>query len=401
MIIIISKTPYHIILKIGVEKYYMGIVFNDEYNKMDEEYAGCMYKLCGPTLMGFPQDVDSTRLCMFTSNLKQILTLKDPDIPRLQTGYENVIGKYNKAYLKLEGEWKVIDRISKFGLTPEKDIYILVLYNKKKDMYDMVEKIVAEQLVEKFGYYYDTGFMDGLQLNDKVKDTILYKSTAYDEHMNYRTGKNALIYYSSSVDTIEDAIPIRAGWARNVISVTTDSALVSVNTNEVLLNIAGDSHTFKAFPNVGEFVNGSTICATRRIVKNHLLYDFQEKNLRELFATDTPYYVTKGSEIYDINVYSNRDEELPDTPFYNQVKFYQQQCSVYAEKITDWCKKIKKSGSKYTPEIPFLKSIYQRYNDPEYKWEYKEKNFANILIEFKVKADVSLHEGFKLVGRWN
>lgn len=379
----------------------MGIVFNDEYKKMDEEYKDCMYKLYGPTLLGFPQDVDSSRLCMFTSNLKQILTLKNPDVPRLQTGYENVIGKYNKAYLKMDGDWEVIDRISKFGLSPDKDIYILVLYNKKKDMYDMVEKVVAEQLVEKFGYYYNTDVIDSLQPGDKIKDKIIYKSTAYDEHMNYRTGKSALVYYSSSVDTIEDAIPIRKGWADSVVSVTTDSALVSVNTNEVLINIAGDDDNFKAFPNVGECVNGSTICASRRIVKNHILYDFQKKNLSEVFSTDTPYYVTKDSEIYDINVFSNREEEMPDNPFYEQIKYYHEKCSVYAEAITEWCKRIKNSGSKYTSEIPYLKSIYQKYNDPEYKWEYKEKNFANVLIEFKVKADLGLHEGFKLVGRWD
>lgn len=378
----------------------MGIVFNDEYVKMDETYQDCMYKLYGPTLMGFPQDVDSSRLCMFTSNLKQTLVLKNPDIPRLQTGYENVIGKNNKAYLKLDGQWEVVDRISKFGLPPEKDIYVLILYNKKKDMYDIVEKVVAEQHAEKFGYYYNTEVMDSLQPGDKIKDKVLYKSTSYDKNMNYCTGKSALVYYSSSVDTIEDAIPIRKGWADKVEAVTTDTVYVSVNTNEVLINMAGDENNFKTFPNIGECVDGSTICATRRIVKNHLLYDFQEKNLRELFATDTPYFVTKGSEIYDITVYSNREEEMPDNPFYKQIKYYHQRCCEYADKITEWCKRIKKSGSKYTAEIPYFKSIYQNFNDPEYKWQNKEKNFANVLIEFKVRADLSLHEGFKLVGRY-
>jgi len=376
----------------------MGIVFNDEYEKMDEKYDGQMYKLWGPQLLGFPIDVDSSRLYMLTSNIKQILTLVDPDVARIQTGYEKTIGKYNKSYRKLEGKWKIIDKIRKFGTD---DIYTLVVYNKKTDTYDMIEKRVAENLTEKFGYIYNNDRMDQLKVGETIKDEIIAKTTSYDEHMNYRLGKNALVMYTTSNDTIEDAITIRKGWADTVKSVEIDTVTVPINDNDVLLNLYGNDDIYKSFPDIGESVNNSILCATRRVVKDHLLYDFQEKNMREIYSTDADYYTSKNSIVYDIDVYYNNDIEFPSNIFYKQLKYYYECGCRYADAITEWTKKIKKSGSNYTGNVTFLKSKYQHYNDPEYKWKNKDRAFSNIIVDFKVKSLTSLEAGFKLVGRWN
>ena len=45
-----------------------------------------MERMFGSSLMGFPLDADSNRQQMFTSNLKQILVVAKPDIPRVLTG---------------------------------------------------------------------------------------------------------------------------------------------------------------------------------------------------------------------------------------------------------------------------------------------------------------------------
>jgi hypothetical protein len=66
----------------------------------------------------------------------------------------------------------------------------------------------------------------------------------------------------------------------------------------------------------------------------------------------------------------------------------------------EWAKKIKHSGSKYTKNVPFYKSKYKNFNDPEYKWKNRDKVFGNIIVEFKVKAEVGLDAGSKIVGRY-
>ena len=96
------------------------IRMKQELAEMDKEYGGeNMYKMLGPTSLSWTS-VDSSRMYMFTSHLKQCLTLLNPQVPRLATGMENAIGKENKsAYFKLEGTWEVIAVIDKFRFPKE------------------------------------------------------------------------------------------------------------------------------------------------------------------------------------------------------------------------------------------------------------------------------------------
>ena len=375
----------------------MALITKNEYAQMDEKYGDSLYKLCGPTLLGYPFDVDSSRLFMFTSNIRQILDLINPDVPRVATGYENVIGRYNRAYKQLPGTWKVVDKIDKFK---NGQIYTLILYNEKTDTYDMIEKQVAENLTERFGYVYNTDVMDNLVVGQSMTDEIIYRSTSYDQNMNYRFGKNAKVYYSSSNDTLEDAVKIRQSWADGVKTVEVDQVRVPINNNDILLNLYGDDNTYKTFPEIGEIVKNSVLCASRRINKDHLLYDFQAQHMREIYSTDVDYYTSKNSMVYDIDVYYNGDDPFPDNIFFHQLGGYYKDTCEYAGMLHDWAKKIKKSGSKYTDNIPFVKSKYQHFNDPDYKWKNRDKVFGNIIVEFKVKAIVGLDAGSKIVGRY-
>lgn len=375
----------------------MSINLKETLLKADEEYEGQIYKLFGPSLMGYPMDADSSRGYMFTSSLKQVLTLLNPDVPRIQTGFENSFGKYSTAYRKIEGSWKVEGKIDKFG---NGVVYILVLYNKDTDTYDMIEKQNVENLTEKFGYVYDTSKMDSLDIGDTIKDEVIYKSTSFDEHMNYRYGKNAKVYYTTSNDTIEDAILIRRSWANNVISSEVDIVQVAINDNDVLLNLYGDEEKYKTFPDIGEFVNNSTLCATRRINKNHLLFDFQSHNMKEVYSTDTDYFVPKDSQVIDINIFYNNDDDFPDNVFHSQLKDYHEDICSYADEIFKWSTYIKESGSNYTDDVVYLRSKYQHFNNKEYKWKNRDREFSNLIVEFTVKSNVSLEPGSKLTSRY-
>ncbi len=383
------------------------IHLKQKLEELDEKYGGDeMYRVFGPSSLTW-STIDSSRAYMWNQHIKQSLTLLSPDVPRLQTGFEKSIGKKNHSYKKLSGAWEIKQIIPKFThndsdsqLSKHNQIYSIVLYNKKKDLYDIIEKPVAENLTEKFGYVYNTEYMDSLNEGDKITDQILYKATSYDDQMNYRYGKNARIFYSTSTDTIEDAVVIRKGWADTVKSVEIDNIQVPVNDNDVLLNIYGDDSTYKAFPDIGETVKDSLICATRRINKAHLLYDFQKEHMRELMDTDIDYYASKKSVVYDINVYYNGDDEFPSNLFNKQLKKYYEDNCKYAADVLEACNEIKESGSNYTDNVTYYRSLYKNYNDPEYKWKNKDKTFGHIVLEFKVKSIVSLDLGSKVTGRF-
>jgi len=261
----------------------MPMMYTEELKDLDTQYSDQMYKLSGPTLLGFPDGCDASRLNMFTQNIKQIICIKNSEFPRIFTGYENKIGELNNAYKKLEGTWEVKDKIYKFG---NDGIYTLILYNRLEDKYDIIEKPIVEDLTEKFGFVYNTDVMDSLKVGDSVTDCVIYKSTSYDDDMNYCAGVNALVMYVTDPSTIEDAINIRKGWADSIITTEVDSAIVTVNKNDIFVNLYGNENSHKAFPNIGEQVKNSTICALRRVNYNHALYDMQSQNMQKLYTTD-------------------------------------------------------------------------------------------------------------------
>lgn len=385
----------------------MAVAFRGDYEDLDRKYEGQTYKMAGNTLLTWPSDIDSSRLCMNTGETKQSLTLLNPDVPRLSTGWENVLGKRNKnrSFIQLDGTWEVMDIIPKFT-SKNNQIYTIVVYNEETDTYDMLEKQVTENLPEKFGFVYNNDRMDQLKVGDVITDEIISKSTAYDDNMNYRYGKNAKVYYSTSTHTIEDAVYIRQGWADGVKSCEVDTVgPFGLNINHVPLNLYGDESEYKVCPDFGEPIRDSLVFAYRPVNKNHILQDFKNSELKKVRpATDTDFYVSDAdaSYIYDINIYYNSSDPFPDNTFFRQLKGYYDDICVYADRMASWAKKIKKSGSKYTGNISYFKSKYQHYNDPEYLFCGKEKNhpFGNIVIEFKTVSIIGIVPGSKMAGRY-
>lgn len=380
----------------------MAVIDISQYARMNEEFGDHMYRIWGPTLISFPSDTDSSRALMNTSQQKQFLTLLNPDVPHVLTGFENAFGKYNRSYKKLEGTWEVVDKIDKFG---DNSVFTLILLNRDTKTYDMIEKVTATSKTEKFGFLHNNDRMDSLQVGDVVKDEVISKSTSYDEHMNYRLGKNALVMYSTSNPTIEDAIYVREGWARSVEFVELDNIFIPINDNDILINRYGNDSDYKPFPMIGETVKDNVICTSRRIVKEHLLYDFQSKNLRQSYPTDVDYFTSKDAVVYDINVYYNGDDPFPENLFHRELKKVYDACTNYADRLTIAARQIKKQCKEdprysYTRNVPYIISKYQHVSDPEYKWKYKDKEFGNILVSFKTYAVVSLQAGYKLVGRY-
>ena len=348
----------------------------------------------GPSSILYPGGSNGSRLFMATQNQKQYVTLLNPDIARVQTGHERAFGKYSHAYKELKGEWEVVDKIQKFG---DDNVYMLILYNAETDTYDMIEKQQARYIAESFGYQYNTEGMDSLVVGDKTTDPILFKSTSYDEHMNYRLGKNALVAYSNDVATYEDGIKIRRGYLKDFGYVEVGQTTVSINDNDILLFIHGD----KSFPDVGEVINDVEIlCATRRYNSMYATYDFREKNVHDICNTDNKYCTKLGTVVYDIDVYYNGDEPIPDTIYNAQLIKYYEYCCTYADRVFEAATKIKQSGSHYTDNVTFQRKRFDRYNDPTKKWKMRDKPFSNIVLVFKTKTTCFPKEGCKFVGRY-
>lgn len=370
----------------------------NELLEMDEKYGDKRHLMYGITSLTSPEGVDSSRLNMFTSHAKQWLVQLNGDIPRLGTGSENTFGQFSNGNVILKGKWEVVDKIYKYG---PNSVYMLILYNKKKDMYRMIEKKFVESRGEKLGYAYNTKKMDALQAGDIVRNESLYHSTAFDDHGNYRYGKNAKVFATITNETLEDSLKIRRGWAESCQTIMTDMVPASVNQNDIPLNIHGDEENYKPIPDIGDRICGKPLFATRRYNKNHVEYDFEPLSLLEPTDTDTDYVTVKNGILYDIDVYYNGDEEFPDNVFFNQLRYYYEKGCEYAEKCLEAALKIKNSGSKYGDDVSHYIDIYKNWNNPEYKWDGgKGKNFSFISVNFHVFGVNSLGLGSKLAGRY-
>lgn len=370
----------------------------NKLHAMDEEYGDDRHLLYGITSLTSPEGVDSSRLNMFTSQIKQFLLPLNPDVPRLSSGSENSFGKFSRGQYNLKGKWEVIDKIYKYG---ENSVYMLILYNKKTDTYKMVEKPFVESRGEKLGYAYNTEKMDHLDVGDTLRNEPLYQSTAFDKHGNYRYGKNAKIFATITNETLEDSLKIRRGWSMSAPTIQVDSITASVNQNDIPLNIHGTQEDWKCMPNIGDRVSGKPVFATRRYNKRHASFDFAPDTVCDTTDTDSDYVTFDNAILYDVDVYYNRDEEFPDTLFYQQIRYYYEKGCEYADKCLEAALKIKNSGSNYGTDLSFYIDKFQYWNNPEYDWEgAKGRSFSNMSIEFKLFGVNFIDLGSKLAGRY-
>ena len=208
--------------------------------------ASCL----GTSAMTYPSSNNSMRSNMFTSHMNQFLNLVQPEVPFMFTTAENVAGKHSNSYYVTKGDIEVIRKIVKYeGLVDNPQVYTLIIYDKKKDKYDIIERQPCKNLVENFGYEINNEKIDSLSEGDEVKKgTVLYKSKSYDEFMNYGYGLNVNVQYTLNPFTAEDAEQVSESLANRMISIENETIEIKLNDNDFLLNIYGDDEHYKVIP---------------------------------------------------------------------------------------------------------------------------------------------------------
>lgn len=372
----------------------------ERYLDKKEKEITCMDHVLGPELITFPQYISSSRSIMFTSHLKQFVTLNNPEFPRLFTNYENTFGRLSSALHKTDRDLTVYKVVPKYSWAP-KHIYTMFFHDEVNKKYFCITKKVAEELTEKFGYAFNTERMDRFTVNNKIKKgTTLYKSTSYDEYDNYCYGCNALTTYLIDNRTIEDAVICSKSFAEKMVSKEVETVKITLNDNDLLLNLYGNEAQHKGFPDIGEKVKGKLICSKRRLINSQLLYDMKASNLSESNNLNDREYYSKGTVI-DVDIYCNQPlEEIPNVPANHQLLRYLNNQKRYWTEIYKTCKAIADSGEEYDDDIGFLLGRARDYLDPNYRWKDNDSIFNNMIMEITVMRDVPLNIGYKISGRY-
>lgn len=375
-----------------------------ELDELEEKFHG-KDDLIGVTALTIPTYISSNRAIMFASHLKQLKTLKNKQLPRLRTNYEDVVGR-NSSYLhKAKANAEVVAKIDKFEMAPGA-IYYMFLYSEEEDKYYMEIKREGIEQQERFGFHINNENMDRLQVGDHVKkgDT-LWKSNSYDEDDMYGYGINARCIWLVDNWTIEDAIKIRKGFAETLTAYEEETVKITLNDNDYLRNLYGNEEVYKGFPDIGESPKNNILAARSKKINSQILFDMKKSNLREISSLDDRIYYAKSehnARVVDIDIFSNKEvDEIPDTEQNRQIIRYLKNQTRFYEEVFEMCEKIKNSGSKYDDDIGFW---YQRSKDIlDSNVLFQDNNnsaFSNIIMEFKLEREVGVDIGNKLSGRY-
>lgn len=370
----------------------------EELMNKNEELKDSL-SLLGMTGLTQPSYINSMRSVMFTSHLKQFVNLLNPEFPGFFTNMENLVGKYSTGYKKAKKDFVVYKKIEKFGDiidTPFR--YTLFTFNEKNKKYDVITRKPTENLTEMFGFDYNNEYIDSLEEGDFVpKGDVLYKSTSYDENMNYQYGVNVTTLLTLDPYTSEDAAVISKSLAKKLGSVEIETIDIGVNDNNFLRNIYGNNEVYQPLPEIGQYTDG-IVAARTTLYNNQVLFDFKEDNLNKInFTSDTIFY-SKG-QVVDINIYCNNDD-VEINSFNSQLLKYLNSQTKYYQEIFDTCEEIMNSGMKYSHDIEYL---YKRSKDilnNEYKWKDGDGSFSNMIIQLEIRREVPAYIGQKITGRY-
>jgi len=398
------------------------------YNFNKEKDSNPHYFLCEELLVPRANNSDSQRLNMFSSHITQLVHLKDPEFPRVFTNFEDQVGEYSMAYKKAEDDFVIISKIIKNEYN-----YDLIVRYKTSGVYDIIHYNTSHNITEDYGYQTEDCIADA-KIGDTIKkDHYLYKSSNFDNDGNFSYGINLrAVYLPYKNLTYEDGIVISKSAAKRFTSYKVEKTTISVNSNDVLLNLYGDENVYKSFPKVGDMTKQKILVASRRRNNKTATYDFQSKNLRNIVpGNDDVTYTEGGGKITDITVYNNipleilrkKTDEFSQevlTVVENQYRYFEE-LAEELEKIipfkdpTENEMAIEKSSfghvakhalprgdnkNRYTDEVGYYWKLAHESLDEKIRWRDKGKSFDNYKIEFEILREDPLVSGSKITGRY-
>ena len=367
---------------------------NSTANEIEKNLPSREYTLGKGLLQPFNDTNSGSRKIMQGIQKEQSIQLCKAETPIIMTGYENKFAYLSSNYVKTDNQYKLIDKIYKYA-----NKYYALLYDIEHKMLHCVERVTYEYRTEIYGININNDGLDRFNKGETIpKGTTLVKSDSFDEEDNKTDGINLTTVYMALGLTTEDPIVVSQSAANRFKAPLFNEIEIVINENDIPLNMYGDDTYYKAFPNIGEKIKDSIVCAIRRERKDdEALYSQSKERLKQLMISDTT-YISDG-EIVDIDVYCNNPDKLED--------MYYQQLKEYYDKNIDFCIKLYKTVDKFLDSHPGVKmtydmqSVYRKCKDTANGIPYiKDKVFNNIILRIITRENKVLRKGDKITDRY-
>ena len=376
---------------------------SDQVKEVEKRLPNQEYTLAKCLKQPFSNTNSGSRKIMFGIQLEQCMPINEPEVAIITTGYENQFGQYSSNFVQSDRNYVVVGKVPKFINDPNRH-YWLILLDPVKDELTCVERIAYKHITEFYGYLFNNDYLDSLQIGDGIEEgQVLKKTTSYDEYNNRAEGLNLATMYIACEDVTEDPIVISESAAKKFMSPLIDKVDIRVNDNDILLNLYGKDKEYKTFPDIGEKVEHSILCAVRRELKDEeALFSQSWDRLKYLMMSDKK-YTTEGTVI-DIDVFCNNPEKLESSMYNNQIKKYYDQTIEFAKNLTNTIKQMiyDKEGNRNPIKLSYnLQKLYYKCTSMLNGTQFiNDKVFNNIIMYIYVRKDVPLHRGDKITDRY-
>jgi len=203
--------------------------------------------------------------------------------------------------------------------------------------------------------------------------------------------------------TYEDGIICSESAAEKLGSYSVDEIDISLNNNDILLNLLGDNKVYKAFPDIGERCESTILCSRRRIDYESVLFEMNSKNIKKINPDiDSNFFVSQDSIVYDVDVYCNGDpENLKEFPYYDQImKYYDMNQKYYYDIVTTIAPYMEDENYNCSSDVKYF---YKRSIDMisgNTQFTFDGNAFDNMIVKIRTYNKKPLVLGSKITGRY-
>lgn len=375
-----------------------------EIEKISKKYPKQELTLCKGLKQPFNNTNSGSRKIMQGIQMEQSTQLLNAEVPIISTGYETELGEHSSNFIKADRDYVVVGKINKFSKFPNHH-YWLILFDKKNNYLDCIERVSYKHVSEFYGYLYNNSYLDSLDIDSPVlKGSVVKKPISFDEYDNKTDGINLTTMYIASEYVKEDPIVISESAAKRFECPLIDDVEIRINDNDILLNLYGERNQYKTFPDIGENIKRSVLCALRRELKDEeALFSQSWDRLKEIMMNDKKFIVDDGTVI-DIDVYCNNPEKLETSMYNSQIKQYYDETIRFSKELVSIVKPyiVTTDGEPtgVTMSYDLQKKFYTSEkvaNGVEYIYD---KVFSNIIMHIYVLHVKPLHKGDKITDRY-
>ena len=358
-------------------------------------------------LQPFCNTNSGSRKLMHSTHLEQRLAVLNPEVPLIQTGYENEFGKYASSFLEANDEYIVLAKIQKFHEQLNQH-YFLITKNLSTNELDIIERIDYEFITETYGYLYDNSKLDRLEpisengdITEKNiihKNEVYKKSMAYDDYNNRRDGVNLLTAYISTAKNTEDSVILSESAAKKLSSPLIKPVTIIINENDILLNTYGDEYNYKSFPDIGENVIDNLLTVVRREKKEESLFTHSYNRLTDFLMSDEKFIVS--GKVIDVDIYCNNPDTINNSLYNSQIKKYNDNKLRYMNEVVSIVNQIKSNDNSLKESYALQKFLFEANSVLNGVQYINDRPFTGTILTVTVLEENEIKIGDKVSDRY-